>query len=147
MAHFTLPFDGRGPLVRLMVTVSEARGQALIAAGKPIPNPQLIAGLVDTGASGTCIDPTILAALELTPTGSCEMKTPSTGDGAHTVELYDVALGLWASTELPPLVLPTLPVMATPLLSQGFGALIGRDLLARCVLVYNGSEETFTLAF
>jgi len=42
----------------------------------------------------------------------------------------------------------TIPVVATDLLVQhGFHALIGRDVLGECVLVYNGSMGLFTLAF
>ena len=47
-----------------------------------------------------------------------------------------------------PATLPTIPVAAVDLLlSQGFHALIGRDILRNCVFHYNGSTGLFTLAF
>ena len=47
-----------------------------------------------------------------------------------------------------PLVFATIPVVCCELLtSQGFHALIGRDILDRCLFVYNGSVKLFTLAY
>jgi hypothetical protein len=42
----------------------------------------------------------------------------------------------------------TIPVVASELLvSQGFHALIGRDILNQCLFSYNGSMKLFTLAY
>jgi hypothetical protein len=148
MPHFSLNFSAGGPLIRAVVSVSEARSKALTAAGSAIPPDQIITALVDTGASSTCIDPSVLDQLGLSPTGSCEVKTPSTGDGAATVSQYDVALLVYGrDTNSPPLVFPVMPVLATPLATQGIQGLIGRDLLSQCVLVYNGTDGVFTLAY
>jgi hypothetical protein len=38
-------------------------------------------------------------------------------------------------------------VEAQLLLGQGFHALIGRDVLAHCFMVYNGTTNLFTLAY
>jgi len=40
-----------------------------------------------------------------------------------------------------------LPVVAANLRVQGIQALIGRDVLARCLSVYEGSARVFALAF
>ncbi len=48
-----------------------------------IPNPVAVKGLVDTGASCTVIDPTVVQRLGLTPTGSTMILTPSTGSTPH----------------------------------------------------------------
>lgn len=46
------------------------------------------------------------------------------------------------------MTIPSIPVLQLPLLRhQQFHALIGRDILNRCVLIYNGSFRQFTLAF
>ena len=39
------------------------------------------------------------------------------------------------------------PVIASVLSVQGIEALVGRDILDRCLLIYNGSEGRFTFAF
>lgn len=51
------------------VTVSAARSTAMTAAGIPVPGLQQIRALLDTGASCTCLDPTVIAALGISPTG------------------------------------------------------------------------------
>ena len=122
---------------------------ALLASKLPVPNPLQIRALVDTGASGTCIDPSVLIALGLTPTGSVQVNTPSTGGMPHTAAQYDIAVIVPpANPSHPALMLPSVPVIASELLQlQGFHALIGRDVLSDCVLHHNGTMRLFTLAY
>lgn len=86
--------------------------------------------------------------LNLTPTGSVPVHTPSTGGAPHVAEQYDVSLMIpGSSTQHVPLTFGAVPVMAAELSVQGIQALVGRDILSNCVLVYNGSIGGFTLAF
>jgi hypothetical protein len=149
LAHFTLPLDPiSGPVITVVVWVSAAREGALAAAGIPAPNGVTIRALVDTGASCTCIDPGVLRSLDLSPTGSVSVLTPSTGPWAHLADEYDVSLHIPGSQpHHAPLVFPAVPVTAADLSIQGIQGLIGRDILSQCVLIYNGFESTFTLAF
>lgn len=39
------------------------------------------------------------------------------------------------------------PVIASDLSLQGIDALVGRDILARCLFVYDGPANMFSLAF
>ncbi len=77
------------------------------------------------------------------------MNTPSTGSQPHTADQYDVSLLIpGALATHVPLFVGNLPVMcAELLLAQGFHALIGRDILSRCLFAYNGATGTFTLAY
>lgn len=79
MPFFTLRISARGPIVDAAVLVSLARREALQKTGKPVPNPQRVAALLDTGASCSAVDQSVLDALGLTPTGEAEILTPSTG--------------------------------------------------------------------
>lgn len=136
-----------GPIVEAYVGVSVPRRTALIAAKQQVPNPIPIRGLLDTGATGTAIDPSVLTALGLTPTGTILVNTPTTGANPATVEQYDVAFVILGPPNGTPLFSQTLPVVASELLTaQGFHALIGRDILSQCVFVYNGSGF-FTLGY
>jgi hypothetical protein len=131
-----------------MVAVSEGRRSALAAANEPIPVHQVIRALVDTGASHTSIEPAVLAKLGLTPTGKIEIVTPSTGTGTHTADTYDIDFSMYGALTEPPLLLTNLRVSTAELYSrQGIHALIGRDILSKCVLHYNGTLNQFTLAF
>ena len=132
----------------MVVTVSEPRKDALNKAGLAIPPSQTIKALVDTGASCTCIDPTVLEPLNLAPTGTVSAHTPSTGSTPAVMNQFDVGMVIYGATaDHPPFHLPTVAVMETPLRGQGFDALLGRDILSNCLLVYNGTLGRFTLAF
>lgn len=41
----------------------------------------------------------------------------------------------------------TIPVIETPLVRHGYIALIGRDVLARGIMVYSGATATINLSF
>lgn len=145
MPHLTVPFTGNGPLIDLSVGVSAQRRKALERAGMTVPSFQKARALIDTGASATCIDPAVLKPLGLTPTGTIHIHTPSTSGKPYVCEQFDVALGIDHPKH--PMVLLTVPVIATELASQGISALIGRDVLASCLLIYDGTAGSFTLAF
>jgi len=147
MAHFTLQINaGGGPVITVFVGVSHPRAVALQAAGQDIPASIEISALVDTGASCTFVDPAIVSALSITPTGSARVNTASSGATPHDTYQYDVALVIPAARQ--PLVIQTLPVVACELRpNQNFDALIGKDVLNQCLFIYNGAMGIFTLAY
>jgi hypothetical protein len=127
--------------VQAVAAVSAARRAALLAASQTVPTNIPIRALIDTGASCTCLDPQVIQSLGVPATGSVLVNTPSTGSTPHATDQYDVAL------LIPPgaqgqqgLIFPTIPVIASDLFAaQGIHALIGRDILKLCVLIYNGA--------
>jgi hypothetical protein len=144
--HFVLNHGQLGPIIDIFLTASSLRLDALKAAGTPAPAPLLVKALVDTGASHTSFDTSIVGQLGLTPTGIVSVITPSTG--AVPVDMFSYDLGfhvpfptgqfwskaLWIAT-------------AADLNHQGFSVLLGRDLLAEGMLLYDGKHGTFTLSF
>jgi hypothetical protein len=136
-------------MLHAAVGVSQARQTALVAARLPIPPVVNIFALVDTGASCTCIDPSVLQSLQLTPTGSTPMNTPSTGTAPHVANQYDVSIIIAGPGPThPPFFSHTVPVVEAQLPSaQGFHALIGRDILEHSLFSYNGTAGIFTLAY
>ena len=102
-------------------------------------------GLIDTGASGVCIDPTIAQQLSLQPTGTGSMISPTTGAIPLMVPVYDISIKVphFPSS----LDFNSIPAMESILLNQGFGVLIGRDILSKCLLIYDGVNNLFTMAF
>lgn len=148
MPHFTRVVEANGPILNVFLTVSDARLTALTKLGTSIPNGQAATALLDTGASCTCVDPSIIKALGLTPTGQTSLLTPSTKQGPVAADQYDCGVIIYGQTAENPYIIRNLPVLEAPLLQQqGFHALIGRDVLANCVLIYNGVIKTYTLAF
>jgi hypothetical protein len=77
------------------------------------------------------------------------MLTPSTGGTPHLADTYDVAIAVpGATNEHPSLVFETISVVASDLAAgQSIDALIGRDILSRCILHYNGDRGFFSLCY
>jgi hypothetical protein len=115
-------------------------------AGLTIPPPLLVKALVDTGASHTSFDVSIVSQLSLVPTGSVSVITPSTGSTPVEMLSYDIGVHVpFASgiTWSKPLWVAT----AAELNHQGFSVLFGRDLLSESILIYDGQHNIFTLSF
>jgi hypothetical protein len=145
MPHFTLQFQIGGPQLELYVGVSQPRHQVLQQANMPIPQPILIRGLLDTGASTTAIDSGIILALGLQPTGSMLILTPSTGSSPHPANTFDVSIIIPVANLT--FTVPAMQVFESSLNIQGFQVLIGRDILSNCLFVYDGRANIFSLAF
>jgi hypothetical protein len=145
MPVLTTQLDPEGPVVTLLIGVSMPRAAALQAANQPVPPPVQVRGLIDTGASGTCVVAAALQSLALVSTGTASMVTPSTGPTPVPCSQYDVSL-----TILHPnlnLMLPAMPIIECQSLGGTIQALVGRDFLAYCLFVYDGQAQRFSLGY
>ena len=147
MPHFAIPISPNGPLFDAFVRVSKSRFDALHTAKQTVPPAQQIRALLDTGASASCLDLSVITALGIQTTGTTQISTPSTGNTPQTVNLYDVSI-LIPGPVPPPLIFNTVAVAGCELLqAQGFHALIGRDILSVCVFHYNGPLQQITVSY
>ncbi|MBV9767664.1 MAG: hypothetical protein JOZ48_22685 [Acidobacteriaceae bacterium] len=136
-----------GPILQVQIEVPTALASVLQRDNQPIPAPIDGIGLIDTGASITSIDQSVFARLGVNPVGIVQVGTAGgqqqqstfpakfnfPGTGLPTIE-SSAALGCNLTGQV---------VMG----NKAIIALIGRDLLANCVLVYNGTTGTFSLSF
>jgi len=134
-----------GPVMPVEIDIPTALSSFLTAAGQPIPTPASGAALIDTGATGSCVDNQIMSALGVHPIGIRSLGT-ATGRSRHY--LYP------AKFRFPQIRFEVdfSAVVGVDLRGQGVGrqriiALIGRDLLSRCILIYGGTTGKFSLAF
>jgi hypothetical protein len=142
--HLTLPVSPGGPLIDIFVGVSAPRQAALQKANQPVPPAVTARFLIDTGASHTVIDPTVLNQLSLSPTGMTSVHTPSTGGVPQQVEQYDVSLSI-AHPNITR-YFHAVAVSACQLRVQGFDGLLGRDVLRDCLFLYTGPDNIFILS-
>ena len=124
--------------IGIPIILATAYGQS----GQAIPSPHAGRALIDTGASGSAVDQSIIQALGLQPTGQCTLATPSQTTGVASV--YTIRISFPQAVSFGA---GDLSVIGCDLLSQGIVALIGRDVLSYCVLVFNGPAAMFTLTF
>jgi predicted aspartyl protease len=127
----------RGPVVQVTVTIEQNAGKALLSQGKAVSSKAGLA-LIDTGASNTCIDDQAAKDLGLPVIDVGNMQSAS--HEKHACNIYPVQI------VTPVVTLNSPRTMGAALASQGLLVIIGRDVLQRCTLFYNGPTGEFTLS-
>lgn len=145
MPVLTVPFDNDGPIITLLIGLSDPRRNALIGDGQVPPAHLSVRFLVDTGASCTCVDSRIIAALEIPKINQTWMQSASTGGKPELHNTYDVSL--WLPLDGPDLhsLATTMNIVECSFLGCVFDGLLGRDVLANCKLEYHGHEKQIKL--
>lgn len=96
--------------------------------------------LVDTGASMTCVDRALLVALGAPVIGDTMVQTPS---GSELQQLFACGIA-FPGSNVPSI--NKLTVCGSNLSKQGIIGLLGRDVLSRALLIYNGIGGFWTLS-
>lgn len=110
-----------------------------MAQGKPLPTPRPGLALIDTGASGTCIDEQAAQGLGLPVIDVVKMTSATHAD--QEAKVYPIQI------TIPPSLVFNVPrAIGAVLAPQGLLILIGRDLLSACNLFYNGPLGQITLS-
>lgn len=130
-----------GPTITVNIFPPKAVRDSLDAEGKPYPIEE-IDGLVDTGASCTCIDNEVAQRLNLVPMDITPVLTPA---GESIQLLYDITVAIKIRNVDTKIF--TVQAIGANLKKQPYGALIGRDILKQCSLIYDGWNNSYTLHF
>jgi len=137
--------QSQGFQVIVELTVPGQLEQLLASENKPIPSPLRGPGLVDTGATFSMIDTDAVTHLCVSPVG---VVTLGTAGGSKQSAQYPVRLAILTPPPNPPLFLAEFAgITAGPLKDCGLLCLIGRDILQRAVLVYDGGGGHVSLSF
>jgi hypothetical protein len=84
-----------GPIICVLVGVSQNRQTRLEANGFPVPQRVQVRALIDTGSHMTGMIPDVFRSLEIGPFGRILVRTPSTTpDAPFQCDQYDVTLYL-----------------------------------------------------
>lgn len=127
-----------GAILEVEISVPDSVAAAMKAQGQTVPPPQRARGLIDTGASISGIKPGIASAAQLTQTSSV---TISGVVGSEQRPIYAAALSLPEYG----VNLDTIDIAGVDLPQQDINVLIGRDVLERLTLIYQGKAGTFNL--
>ena len=129
-----------GPRLQLTLSPLEEHVKAATDKGETIPQPVGGFALIDTGAAVTCVDRAAADSAGLAMVDSGFMTSAT-----HEAEVVPIYAGKLDIAGLPNNIV-THRAYGANLTSQGLVALIGRDVLQRCVLVYNGLDGSFSLS-
>jgi hypothetical protein len=136
-----------GPILNVLIEIPGALAQSFNTKNTPVPPPVTGIALVDTAASITSFDESVAQRLGLSPVGTAPVGTAG---GKGTRSIYQARF-TFPGTPLPgfehPNVLGCDLSGQTVLDQQPIIALIGRDILANAVLVYNGLAGFWSLSF
>jgi predicted aspartyl protease len=119
---------------------------ALTTVGQPVPSSVTGLALIDTGATMTCVHEPILTNLGLQPVGTLSAGT-ATGRAQQSVymcRLIFPVLGWTVDLPVAGVNLDGQEIATSP--PQPIIALLGRNLLQMCVLIWNGPGGFWTIA-
>ena len=126
-----------GAVLALRIGVGVDAEAALLRTGHPVPAAQSVRALIDIGAGRSLIRRGLAAQLGLTPVGVVEIDTPSSTD----LEAAEYRVRFWLDHTIGLEV----TALEAPIPGDRLGALLGRDVLASAVLLYDGPSNRFTL--
>lgn len=120
-----------GPVIRVRIQAPDDPAQAVARLVGPGPPFQEGLALVDTGASRSAVDEGVIRKLGVAPVDVAMTGTPV---GSHRLDVFPATLGF---DDLG-LTLVFDRVRGVRIAPQGIIAILGRDVLRRMVLVYDG---------
>lgn len=126
-----------GPIIEIMVVPPRPVAIKLQEEGHEIPSKTIIA-LIDTGASGSCVNESVAKELGLIARDIVSISTPS---GITQQPIYDLGISLPKLTDR----IINVAAPGSNLENQPYQALIGRDILSICTLIYNGWDNSYQL--
>lgn len=127
-----------GAIINIQVAVPAALAQQLQAAGKTVPPPQMVRGMVDTGASISTVSDQVAAAAGLQAVGTIPLYGVG-GGGEKPVYATSFTLTDYGVT------LDPLEVGGVSINMPGVDILIGRDVLKALDLAWQGVQGNFNI--
>ena|ERR1700733_4083619 len=130
-----------GPVFEAEIAIPFALQQTLIASNKPVNPPVRGRALIDTGATLSAVDDSVMTKLGVPPVGLIQLGTAG---GQQMANLYPAKFTLFVAGGSFSFESPR--ATGVQMTGQPYIALIGRDVLANVTLIYNGGLGVITIA-
>jgi len=128
----------QGPVIPVTVRLEANMAKPILAQGQAIMGQPGVA-LIDTGASISAIDEQIAKDLRIPVVDRGRMSSASRESTPCNLYPVEFTIGNTIVVQVP-------RAMGAVIRQKGFIAIIGRDILQSCTLIYNGPLGTVTLA-
>ena len=128
----------RGAIVRVTLSPLDQHGEIFSDMDGSLPTPVSGYAMIDTGAGMTCFDQSAAQKAQLMVVGRSSVSSVT---GTGKVPVYSGQLDIADFT-----CIKAETALGVKLDTPGIIALIGRDVLANCLLVYNGPESSVSLS-
>jgi hypothetical protein len=134
----------KGPIIDVLVSIPQALAELYTKQSKTIPTPISGIGLIDTGATRSCVHEEIMKKLGVQTIG---VATSGTAAGPVQHNLYPSHFTFPAAS----INIDFSAVIGVNLTGQNVEgkqiiALIGRDVLSAGIFIYNGHTGAFSIA-
>jgi len=139
-----------GALIKVAVGLSSQQAQLQRQAGRAVPPPAVIPALIDTGAEVSAVDSAVLNPfypLGIRPLRFVFVNTSGLGTGPLPEYSVSLSIGTTPGSHRAALTLRNQAMLAHDLAPLGYQAILGRDVLSHCLLVYDGPGQAVTLAY
>ncbi len=147
MRTLRVPIGRAGALIDIEIGVSTARRNALVRQGREVPPAVKVPFLVDTGASSSMVDDSIMRTLQLTPTSAAQFHSASSNGLAQSCDVFDVSVLLGGTGRPTAMRFDPLPILATAFINHPSQGLLGRDVLNHLQLEWNGPGTLLTISY
>jgi len=127
-----------GAIVNVVIGVPASYAKQLQDAGNPVPPPQTIKAMIDTGASISTVSDAVATSAGLQQVGSVPIGGVG---GVSTRPIYSAAFGVPDYN----VAVDPIEIAGVSLPVGGFDALLGRDILKALELNYAGIRGVFGL--
>ena len=132
--------ESRGPVVQVSLSLAEPLAEQLLLKGEMIPEPIAGFALIDTGASSTCIDEVTAQKLGLPVVD--RIKIASASHDAMEMNAYPTMISFISA----PIKINATRAIGVNLNNQGIIVLLGRDMLRKFIMFYNGPSGELTIS-
>ena len=133
-----------GPLLSVEITIPTALVQLYNQTKQAIPAPITGWAILDTGAYRTCIDNTTIQSLGVNAVGLEDTLTPAGRKKQNTYPAHFKFPGTTIDLDFGEVIGADL--QGQKYNNQNIIALVGRDILSACILIYNGKSGMYTLS-